>query len=317
MSSLVVSVVICTWNRAHVLEQTLQRLCEIEWPPAGDAELIVVNNASTDRTNDVLNAFVDRLPLRPFVELQPGASNARNRGIRESRAPHLLFTDDDVLADQGWIMAFLDAVRTFPQAGVFGGPIEPWFPEPPDPDLVAAFPMLGWGFAGLDHRRPIGPLPAPLEIYGANMAFRRDVLTQQSFDPRLGPTHDERSTGEETGLIDQLRARGVEVVWVPRMRLQHYVAPERMTLAYLIDFYRGLGKGNTRRKGPPEGPQLFGVPRWVLRRVAESRIRYYWHTVRGNRRAALSALQEYHFFGSTASECRALHREGAGSRPGA
>lgn len=304
-----VSVIICTWNRSHLLEQTLGRLEQIWWPPAGEAELVVVNNASTDRTDEVARAFAARLPLRVVVEPAPGASNARNRGIRETTAPLVLFTDDDVLADREWIAGFLDATERFKSAGVFGGPIEPWFPQAPDPDLVAAFPMLAGGFAGLDHRRDAGPLPPALDVYGANMGFRRQVFDRHSFDPRLGPVHDAMSTNEETRLLDQLRADGIEVVWVPGMRLQHYVSPERMTLSYLIPYTRGLAQGEVRRGGPPDGTQLLGVPRWVLREAAEAKIRYYWHWLMRNRRDALSALRVYTYQAAVAAECRALRRE--------
>ncbi len=126
------------------------------------------------------------------------------------------------------------------------------------------------------------------------MAFRRDALGNDlRFDPRLGPSHGRATTSEETLLIDGLRARGAEVVWVPAMRLRHYVAPERMTLPYLMRFYRDFARGEARRKGPPAGARVLGVPQWVLRQVAEARLRNYWHRVRGHRQAALVALRQY------------------------
>ena len=149
--------------------------------------MLVVDNGSTDNTRAVAESFSSRLPIRVVEETTPGLSSARNRALAEAATSHVLFTDDDVLVEDGWLHAFAEAVARYPDAAVFGGPIEPWFPVPPDPELVAAFPALGSGFCGLDHRRRLGPIPAPLEVFGANMGFRRDALGDLRFDPRLGP----------------------------------------------------------------------------------------------------------------------------------
>ncbi len=303
-----ITVAICTWNRAALLERTLTRLSEA-WPQRLSATILVIDNGSTDNTRVVAESFSTRLPLRVVEETAPGLSSARNRALAEASTSHVLFTDDDVLVEEGWLPAFAEAVSLYPEATVFGGPIEPWFPEPPDPELVQAFPALGWGFCGLNHDQRLGPLPAPLEVFGANMGFRRDGLGGLRFDPRLGPSHGRASTSEETLLIDQLRARGAAVVWAPAMRLRHYVAPERMTLAYLTRFYREFARGEARRKGPPVGARVFGVPQWVLRQVVQSKVLGYWHRLRGNRQAALVALRKYQYYSGMAAECLVLHRE--------
>jgi glycosyltransferase involved in cell wall biosynthesis len=302
------TVAICTWNRAAQLERTLARLTEV-WPRDVNATLLVVDNGSTDNSRAVAESFSSRLPLRVVQEATPGLSSARNKALAEATTSHVLFTDDDVLVDDGWLLAFADAAVRFPEAAVFGGPIEPWFPEVPNPELVAAFPALGSGFCGLDHRRGLGPLPAPFEVFGANMAFRREALGDLRFDPRLGPTRGRAITSEESLLIDHLRARGGEVVWVPDMRLRHYVAPERTTLSYLTAYYHDFARGEVRRRGRPEGASILGVPRWVLRQVVESKVKGHWHRIRGNRQEALVALRQYQYYSGMAAECFVLHRE--------
>ena len=313
--SLPFTVAICTWNRSELLYRTLERLISVRWP-ASAAELIIVDNGSTDDTRAVAEEFSARLPQRVVHEATPGLSSARNRALAEATTSHVLFTDDDVLVEDGWLPAFAEAAARYPEATVFGGPIEPWFPETPDPELVAAFPALGGGFCGLDHHRSVGPLPAPLDVFGANMAFRRDALGDLRFDPRLGPTRGRAITSEETLLIDRLRARGGDVVWVPAMRLRHFVAPERMTLAYLMRYYHDLARGETRRRGRPAGARVLGVPQWVLRQVVEARLRNYWHRVRGHHQAALVALRQYQYYSGMAVECFALHREKSATTTG-
>ena len=303
------TVAICTWNRATLLRQTLERLVKIPRPGTA-AELIVVDNGSTDDTESVAQQFADSIPMRIIRESSPGLSNARNRALQEARTTHVLFTDDDVLVDEQWLHAFSDAIVENPDAAAFGGPIEPWYPTTPDPVLSAAFPALSWGFCGLDHHRPLGVLPPPLEIFGANFGVRVDALGDLRFDPRLGPKQGYFGTSEETLLIDGLRARGLNVVWVPGMRVRHYVAPERMTLDYLLAFYHDFAKGEARRKGPPVGARVLGVPRWVLRQVVQARARALWNRLRRNRLAELIALREYRYYSGMAVECFALYREG-------
>ena len=107
-----------------------------------------------------------------MFETKPGLSNARNCAAAAARGDLMIWTDDDVLVDEGWLTAVVGAARRHPRAAAFGGPIEPWFPVCPDPDYLAAFPSLRDGFCGLDHDLPEGILPADRLIYGANMAFR-------------------------------------------------------------------------------------------------------------------------------------------------
>src|ERR1035437_6631543 len=102
-----VTIVICTWNRCELLQQTLGRMTEMVLPPHLNWEILVVDNNCTDNTSSVLATFADRLPLRVVHELQPGLTHARNRALRESSADLLLWTDDDVLVDHSWLEAFV------------------------------------------------------------------------------------------------------------------------------------------------------------------------------------------------------------------
>ena len=100
-----VSVVICTWNRAGLLDQTLARMRELHVPAGLAWELLVVNNNCTDDTDAVAARHRGHLPLRPVREPTPGLSNARNKGLAEARGELILWTDDDVRVDPGWLAA--------------------------------------------------------------------------------------------------------------------------------------------------------------------------------------------------------------------
>jgi glycosyltransferase involved in cell wall biosynthesis len=93
---MVITVAICTWNRAALLDQTLAEMRNLRVPKGVDWELLVVNNNCIDDTDEVIAKHADKLPLRGLVEPKPGHSNARNRAMREARGEDVVWTDDDV-----------------------------------------------------------------------------------------------------------------------------------------------------------------------------------------------------------------------------
>ncbi len=122
-----VTVAICTWNRARLLDETLSRFRSVRVPAGLDWELLVVNNRSTDDTDEVLKKYESALPLRRLFEPQQGLSHARNCAIAAAQGELLLWTDDDVLVDADWLGQLVRAANSHPTAAYFGGPIDPWF----------------------------------------------------------------------------------------------------------------------------------------------------------------------------------------------
>jgi glycosyltransferase involved in cell wall biosynthesis len=293
-----VSVVICTWNRAALLDQTLENMCHLDVPPGLEWELLVVNNNSTDDTESIIARHQGALPLRSLFEGTPGLSNARNRAVGAARGNLVLWTDDDVLVDRQWLVAATEAANRYPHALGFGGPIEPWFPVPPDPDYLAAFPSLRCGFCGVDHDLPEGAIHTQ-DIFGANMAFRRQAHLDYPFDSSLGtkPLQVKRGStpsatlavggGEEVDLVLKVRSTGAQIVWVPAMRVKHYVDPHRMTFGYLRFHTMDRARQSVRWRGIPPGKRVLGVPRWLLREWLEVMAASWYNALQRNRRGAL------------------------------
>jgi glycosyltransferase involved in cell wall biosynthesis len=311
---MLVSVAICTWNRCELLRQTLEQMTRLHVDADLAWELVVINNGCSDATSEVIAAFTGRLPVREVVELQPGLSRARNRAVNEAKGDYILWTDDDVLVDEGWLTAFLETVRRFPDAAVFGGPIEPWFPVAPDPVLLTSFPLLRLGFNGVHHGDVERRLEPDQYVWGANMAVRRAAIDGLRFDPTLGVCQTDIKLGEEKDLIRRVRERGGDVIWSPAMRVRHYVGPSRMTRPYLTKFYAGHGRTCMREGGIPAGVRLFGAPRWIWRKCAVSAVEHVACAVVGNRPRSLTALREFAYWRGAIQECRTIQREIGGSK---
>lgn len=269
------TVIICTWNRAALLEQTLAAIAAAQ-PPETPWEVLVVNNRCTDRTDEIVDNFRGRLPLRPCHEEKAGLSNARNAGMREARGEYILWTDDDVLVDPDWLRAYERAFATFPDATLFGGPVRAWFDGDPPKWLAQNIDRLWMAYA----LRDLGPARVPLAFpgalpFGANFAVRAEVQRRFPFDPELGRKGSGGALGEETAVMAGILAEGAPAWWLPEARVRHFIPRERQTLAYLKHYFLLSGKTEAMTT-TLTGPRLFGSPRWVWKTAALSSIAYIW-----------------------------------------
>src|SRR5438067_7149458 len=218
-----VTVAICTWNRANLLDRTLARMRELSVPPGLAWELLVVNNNCTDDTDAVIARHAGALPLGRLLETKQGLSHARNCALEHVRGELLVWTDDDVLVEPGWLSAYVEAARAHPAAGYFGGPVEPWFEADPPADLLRYLPSVRGAFALVDYGPETRPLAAGEAPFGANMAFRTELVRSFRFDPKLGRTGASQIGDEETALLEALNREGRFGVWVGPARVRHFI----------------------------------------------------------------------------------------------
>jgi glycosyltransferase involved in cell wall biosynthesis len=287
------TVAICTWNRSSLLDQTLARMRELHVPDGVTWELAVVNNNCTDDTDAVIARHAGVLPIRRLFEPTPGHSNARNCALAAITSDWVVWTDDDVQVAPDWLAAFAATASRYPDAAAVGGPIDPWFPAEPDPDLMAVFPILRSGFIGIDYGPNERELTADEPIWGANMAYQTAKVRGLRFDPRLGRVGAGLTSGDDADYLARVRATGAPVVYSPGMRLRHYVDPKRMTEDYLLGFYESLGVTAARMGHIPPGRGLFGLPVWVVRRLVETGLAAQFHRLRGRRVPRLTSLRDY------------------------
>jgi glycosyltransferase involved in cell wall biosynthesis len=272
---MLLSVAICTWNRAGLLRQTLEGLSRLRIPEGVRWELLVVNNNSTDETDQVVASWRGKLPVRELHESRPGKSNALNLAVQEALGEYILFTDDDVLVDPDWLVGYHEAFRAHPDAAIFGGPILPWFAGNPPAWLARTFHLIGYAFASLD----LGP--APIQFaghnvpFGANMALRMKEQRRYRYNPELGPRPGSALRGEEITLVKAMMAGGLSGWWVPGAKVRHYIPEHRQTVSYVRGWYQGWGDFLARDQAPPPARFTFlGRPLWLWRQLVTSEARY-------------------------------------------
>lgn len=261
------TVLMPTFNRAKMLRTTLEALCQVRMANLS-VEIVVIDNGSTDETQRVLAELSGRLPLRRIHEPKSGKSNALNRALREvALGDIVLFTDDDVTPDASWFEAVIAACRRWPDHSVFGGRIDPAWPNAvPVPSWATDKYIQAIAFSAHHISDREGPYPPTAEPFGPNFWARRAALAGVAFRSDLGPHPTRRTLGDESEFLRQLRRRGFPPIYVPTARVAHRIEPERTTEAALFRRALQSGRGTVHVVGMPEA-QLLEKSRaaWQLR----------------------------------------------------
>jgi glycosyltransferase involved in cell wall biosynthesis len=229
------TVLISTWNSAKRLGITLDAFKNCEIPAGLQWHLVIVNNNCTDNTDEVVARYDKVLPITYVKEPQPGLSQARNTGLQAATGKLIIFTDDDVKPCREWIKIYWDAYRKDPNGKFWGGPIESEFEgEKPDEELLRLAP---YSVRGLDYGPAEWQLPEKQYFISANWAAPLAMIREVGgFDVRRGlnPESKRLITGEESDLMDRLRAKGLTGLYLPGARLQHFVPKEKCTLGHIV-----------------------------------------------------------------------------------
>jgi glycosyltransferase involved in cell wall biosynthesis len=180
------SVIIATRNRAYAIPGCLDSIAAAFASVAPlDAEIVVVDNGSTDTTAEIITAWANAnaVPMQSLFEPQAGLSRAHNRALLFAQGELLAFTDDDCRMHKDYVIDLLrhDAADT--ELVLRGGRVE--LGDPTDlPLTIKTTPdRIRW------NRRMNSARHQPItgEINGCNMTMRRALVEKIGpFDERFG-----------------------------------------------------------------------------------------------------------------------------------
>jgi GT2 family glycosyltransferase len=206
----VVSIIICSRNRAAGLGQTITTLNQITASHAWEA--LLVDNASVDDTAAVMQAAAQANPhLRSLLCAQIGLGAAREFARTYAKGRILAFTDDDCLIAPDYVDQLVHAFDRYPDAGVIGGWIGLFNPD--------HLPLT------IDERTEVArhepySFVRPGAFHGANLSFRTDVLDRAGgFDPGLGAGTP--FPCEDIEAVARVVAHGYAAVFDPQPRVHH------------------------------------------------------------------------------------------------
>jgi glycosyltransferase involved in cell wall biosynthesis len=265
-----ISVVIATRDRAHLLEGTLDALCA-QRSPGCAVEIVVVDNGSVDDTPRVVEAAARRSAAEVvyLTENKPGKSHALNTGVARARGDLLAFTDDDVLPSPGWLEAYAAAFWETGADYAAGRILPLWEAPPPRWLTPALYGVLAIPDGG-SKRLTLSGIADHVMPIGANMAIRRHVLDKiGGWNPQLGKLKDTLRTGEDHEFALRLLAEGFAGVYEPDASVRHRVPGDRLHLGYFARWCYGNGQieAGLEQHYPSTPHYLFGVPRYLWRRL--------------------------------------------------
>lgn len=305
------SVLIATHNGSATLPRVLDGYCRLA-APAGGWELIIVDNASSDRSGAIAESYAGRLPLTCLYEAQRGKNAALNRAVPHARGDLLVFSDDDATPEPEWLQHLERCAAGRPDHAMFGGRILPdWEIEPAE--WILRLVPLGQTYGVSPPDLADGPVHPGL-LWGANMALRRAIFDAgHRFDVSIGPNGHSYAMGSETEFTLRLSKAGFRAWFCPAARVWHRIRAYQLETKYILARGLRFGRGMFRQSmsEPAQVPMLLGVPRWMLRKFLDEAGRALLATLTGDAERRFLARWELHYLTGFFREAQ-LQRRRAG-----
>lgn len=235
------SIIICTFNGGSTIESCLRSMEKLRYP--SEYEIIVVDDGSTDNTQEILSRFPS---VRNIRQQNRGLSHARNVGMEAARGEIVVYTDSDCEADEDWLYYLaLELVRG-KYVGMGG------------PNLI---PDEGSWVADCVGISPGGPTHVMIDdreaehVPGCNMAFYKWALKLiNGFDPQF------RKAGDDVDVIWRLQDLGYAIGFAPAAQVWHY---RRNTVKAYLNQQRGYGQAEAMLKFKhPDHFNVLGASHW-------------------------------------------------------
>lgn len=242
-----VSVLVCTYNGISRLEPTLEHLFnqneldDINW------EIIIIDNASTDRTFEWLKSFLAQIKtsvkIKLLAEQKAGKSAAISLGIKTAQYSYLLICDDDNWLSEDYLAKGFNILKNNSKIGVIGGNGRPvdslQIPNWLEPHLhnYAAAPQYS---NSADITNLIG------SVYGAGMFIRKEIYLK-SFDLKWPlylssrRENDNIISGEDTEICYVAKNLGYQIFYEESLTFEHDIPVNKLTPAYLLRLFNLFG----------------------------------------------------------------------------
>lgn len=226
-----ISVIIPTYKRPLTLLQALRSLQQQTQP---DFEILTVDNAADPGIERLVSEFnqTARIPVRYIAEARTGVHYARNCAAENAEGELLLYTDDDVSFETGWVKAYAEAFADHPTMMAAGGPVRPIWEQAP-PQWLIDYIGDSKCFIILSFMEPYDnfQLNEKGYFFSCNMAIWKSVLKARGgFDPEATAT---AWIGDgESGLNKRMWANREQIGYVPEAVAYHHIPAHRMTVEY-------------------------------------------------------------------------------------
>jgi glycosyltransferase involved in cell wall biosynthesis len=254
-----ISVIICTYNREKFLREAIESIAK-QSLDKNEYELLLINNNSTDNTEEIYNKFIQNYPelnTKYFFETNQGLSFSRNRGFNESKGDIIVYIDDDAAAEKDYLLNIEKFFKKNPDASAIGGKVIPVYENnKEEPRWLSKYI---WGtVTKVDFGNEIKEFPKNKYPAGCNMVIKREVLKESGlFDTKLGRIGRIGLASEEKDIFRKIRNAGNKIYYVPDITVHHNVDDYRLEYGYLKKLCRGIGLSEKIRTQKISSGKLF------------------------------------------------------------
>lgn len=282
-----ISIIIPTYNRAHLLPLTLDSFLAQDYPQ-DRCEIIVADNNSKDATREIVARYVGKpgVFVKYIFEKRQGVHYARNSAAKAARGDILYFTDDDMIADPSLLRELTKVFELDPMIGTATGLVIGKFEVDP-PTWVKKY-LINGNLSLTDKNKQEDLVVSRVDcgVYSCHQAIKREVYFQS------GGFNPENTAGVwigdgESGLNLKIQSLGYKFAYTSKSIIHHIIPKSRTTLKYLInrvgnqgfcDSYSEYRKHRDRRKIAP----------LMIKRNSMSLPRMLWGTFTGIVRGRLT-----------------------------
>ena len=240
------SVVVVSWNTRDLLAESLEAVQRAARRVGGPVEVIVVDNASTDGTTDMLAASESPMRRSILNVENRGFAGANNQGFEVARGHYVLMLNPDAVVGDDTLAHMLAFLEQHPRAGGAG----PLVVGTDGLLQVSATPLPTlwnelWRLFHLDALKPVAAYPLDAwrqggprrveSLLGACVLLRRDVLRQ------VGPLDEQFFVySEETDLCRRMHDAGWELYWLPGTSVLHHggQSTRQVARSMFVQLYR-------------------------------------------------------------------------------
>ncbi len=250
------SVVLCTYNRAPKLPESLDSLRAQQASDQLRWELVCVDNNSNDDTRAVLEDFAraSGIPMTYVFEPQQGLACARNTGLRHARGSIIAMTDDDCIAAPDWVASITSEFAADRELALLGGRVELHNPLDLPLSLRTGLERKAFSLDALFNLIP-----------GCNIAFRREVVERVGpFDPDFG-AGGPLISAEDCEFVYRVHRAGLKIVYVPDIVVRHDHGRRTDSDRQKLDSWYVTGRGSFYAK-------------WISRGDLAAARLAYWET---------------------------------------
>lgn len=218
-----VSVVVPT-TRSSILSKTLESL--INQKVKEEVEILIVDNSLNPNESKKIYEISKTFGLKYIKENNDGLHNARNRGILEAKYDIVIFSDDDIIAEENLIPNLIKPFNMYDKVGAVGGRVIPIF----ESEIPSHMRYLKHSYLSvLDWGDEIKEVP---HINGNNMAvLKKAYIDAGGVNPdafQIESNVWKRGDGE-SGLCRKLLEKDWKIIYTPHAVVKHFIPEKRMT----------------------------------------------------------------------------------------